>query len=140
MSVPVTEFIQITINLASPSGPQFGFGSLMGVFTHDVTLARESGPYTTIQAVVADGFTSTAAPEIYAWASTWFSQPRRCREILIGRRVPEEGGPAAKVWRVDVTGPTFVDETLDFNDAGTADWQVFPTGDAAGDYAAFGAL
>ena len=43
-----------------------------------------------------------------------------------------------KVWQVDDSASTFVDETTDANDAGDGDWQLFPTNEAVGDYAAFG--
>lgn len=41
-----------------------------------------------------------------------------------------------KVWQVD--GTTFVDETTDANSSGNADWTIFPSSEAAGDYAAIG--
>jgi len=34
--------------------------------------------------------------------------------------------PAAQVWQVDITGPTYVDETTDFNSVTNADVTVFP--------------
>lgn len=43
-----------------------------------------------------------------------------------------------KVWQVDDSASTFVDETTDANDAGSADWTLFPASEAIGDYAAFG--
>lgn len=43
-----------------------------------------------------------------------------------------------QVWNEDVTAETFVDETTDANDAGNADWTVFPASEAIGDYVAFG--
>jgi hypothetical protein len=45
---------------------------------------------------------------------------------------------AAVVWQVAAGGPTFVDETADFNSAANADFQPFPTVEAANDYCAFG--
>ena len=45
---------------------------------------------------------------------------------------------AAKVWQVDITGPTFVDETTDFNSAANADYLPFPAAEDVGDYAAWG--
>ncbi len=46
---------------------------------------------------------------------------------------------AAQVWQVDIsTGPTFVDETTDFNSATNADVTVFPATEATGDYFAVG--
>lgn len=47
-------------------------------------------------------------------------------------------GDASIVWQVDVTGPTYVNETTDFNDAGTADLTPFPSVEATGDYFAVG--
>ena len=43
-----------------------------------------------------------------------------------------------QVWQVDDSAETFVDETADANDAGNADWTVFPASEAVNDYAAFG--
>jgi hypothetical protein len=45
---------------------------------------------------------------------------------------------ATKVWQVDASGPTFVDETTDFNSAGNADVQLIVAGEEVGDYVAFG--
>jgi hypothetical protein len=42
------------------------------------------------------------------------------------------------VLQVDITGPTFTDETRDANDFQTGDWQIFPGSEAVGDYVAFG--
>ncbi len=44
---------------------------------------------------------------------------------------------ASEVWQVAAGGPTFVNETTDFNDVGDNDFQPFPTG-AVTDYCAFG--
>jgi hypothetical protein len=48
--------------------------------------------------------------------------------------------PAGQVWRVDDSGPTFVDETADFNSLTGGDLQLFPEvgTQAIGDYVAFG--
>ena len=43
-----------------------------------------------------------------------------------------------QVWQVDDSAGTFVDETADANDSGSADWTLFPATEAVGDYAAFG--
>ena len=46
---------------------------------------------------------------------------------------------AAQIWQVDIsTGPTFVDETTDFNSSTNADVTVFPAAEATGDYFAVG--
>jgi len=141
MAIPAAEIVSFTITLSPSSGPKFGFGSLLGVFNHDIVLERKSGPYRSIREVVAAGFTSTAAPNVYAWANTVFSQTDNVEKILIGRRVPSTGGPAGQVWQVDVSGaPDFVDETSDFNDGDAGDWAVFPTTEGVGDYAAIGSI
>ena len=44
----------------------------------------------------------------------------------------------SQVWQVDDSADTFVDETIDANDTGNADWTLFPASEATGDYAAFG--
>lgn len=46
--------------------------------------------------------------------------------------------PAAQVWQVDDSGPTFVDETTDFNSAAAGDCLPFPATEAVGDYFAVG--
>ena len=46
--------------------------------------------------------------------------------------------PAAQVWQVDITGPTYVDETTDFNSVTNADVTVFPATEDTGDYFAVG--
>lgn len=44
----------------------------------------------------------------------------------------------AKVWQVDDSASTFVDETTDANSSTSADWTVFPASEAVGDYVAIG--
>ena len=44
----------------------------------------------------------------------------------------------SRVWQVDASVPTYVDETTDANDSGNADWTLFPASEAVNDYAAFG--
>jgi hypothetical protein len=45
---------------------------------------------------------------------------------------------AAQVWQVDISGPTFVDETTDWNSAAAGDVLPFPATEAVGDYFAVG--
>lgn len=56
------------------------------------------------------------------------------RHILGG----EFYGSITKVWQVDASPETFVDETTDANSTANADWTVFPASEAVGDYVAFG--
>lgn len=47
--------------------------------------------------------------------------------------------PADQVWQVDADGgPSFSDQTIDFNDVGAGDFTPFPGTEATGDYVAFG--
>lgn len=43
-----------------------------------------------------------------------------------------------RVWQVDASAGTFTDETTNANSAADADWALFPSAEAAGDYAAIG--
>ena len=54
--------------------------------------------------------------------------------------LPANGDVAiGQVWHVDADGgPVFVDETVDANDVGSADWQIFPVTETVGDYMALG--
>ena len=56
------------------------------------------------------------------------------RHILGG----ELYGTIAQVWQADDSAETFVDETTDANSTGNADWTVFPSSEAVGDYIAVG--
>lgn len=56
------------------------------------------------------------------------------RHILGGKF----NGSIKKVWQVDISPETFVDETTDANSAANADWTPFPATEVIGDYAAFG--
>lgn len=60
--------------------------------------------------------------------------------IVNGTFDTDFNAPFSHVWQVDDTpaDTAFVDETADANSAADNDWQLFPTSEAAGDYAAFG--
>lgn len=49
------------------------------------------------------------------------------------------GGAALRAWQVDITGPTFVNMTSEFNDSAAGDLVPFPASEAIGDYFAVGA-
>ena len=51
---------------------------------------------------------------------------------------PDPSQTLGRVWQVDITGPTFVDETTDAGSAGGADVLPFPASEAVGDYFAVG--
>ena len=137
MSAPITQFVDITINLTGAVAEKFGFGTPAGVFAHNLSPDRLVGPFIDIAGVNDAGFTSSAAPEINAWARSVFGQDNGVDQLVIGRRLVASQTAALQVWQFE-TPSTFVDETVPFNDATDADWDVLPAADAAGNYAAIG--
>lgn len=85
MPAAITEFIDVDVLLSGAAAEKFAFGIPLGAFTHTVTVNRQDGPYFSLAEVVAAGFTSTATPTIYAWASAVFAQDDGVDSLLIGR-------------------------------------------------------
>jgi len=85
MTVPLSTVVDITINVTGSQGPKFGFGSILGAFTHSVTANRQDGPYFSIKEVEDAGFTSAATPTIHEWATIVFSQARGVDSLIVGR-------------------------------------------------------
>lgn len=138
MAANITEFVDITVNVAAASPDRFSFGNMMGVFEHNITTDRQNGPYASVAEVEAAGFTSGAAPSVNFWANSVFAQDDAVDSILIGRKIPAAGGPWDRVWQVDATGPAFVNMTTEANDATVNNWVIFPAVEGDGDYAALG--
>lgn len=132
MAAPITTFVDVTVNVAAATPTRFSFGSYMGLFEHDITTNRQDGPYTTVAEVVAAGFTSVLAPEIYYWASSVFAQDDAVDSVLIGRKIPSTGGTLDQVWQFDAA-PAYVDMTTEANDATLNNWIIFPAAEAVGD-------
>ena len=138
MTLPISAFIQVSVIVGAATVERFSFGKYLHVAEHNITENRIDGPYADIGEVEDAGFTSSAAPTVYYAASAAFSVANPVDEIYIGRKIPSTGGPIDQVWQVDVTGPTYVDETEDANDAGAGDWAIFPGTEAIGDYMLIG--
>lgn len=138
MGANVDNFVSITVNLTGSIAAKFGFGVPIGVFDHSVTVNRIDGPFVDIAGVNSAGFTSAVAPEVNAWATSIFAQENGVDQLVIGREIPLLGAQASEVWQVVAVGPVFVSMTTEFNDSTDADWDVLPTVDAAGNYAAIG--
>lgn len=139
MGAPISLFVDVTINLTGAVAAKFGFGKQIGVFEHNLSPDRIAGPYFSIAEVNSAGFTSTAAPEINAWASTVFAQENGVDQLVIGRRLAVAAEAAVDVLNLEVPS-TFTSQTAGFNDATVANWLVLPTTDAVGNYAAVGML
>lgn len=87
--------VNASLAVASAGGATAAFGTPMLVVEHSVTANRQDGPYSSIAAVEAAGFTVAAAPAAHAWASAVFAQQPRAASVLIGRRASGETLPAA---------------------------------------------
>lgn len=138
MAIPISTYIDVTVNLLGQVADAFGFGVPMSVATHNVTANRQDGPFFSVAEGEAAGFTAVAAPKVNADLVVAFSQTPTVDSVMVGRRIPSGGGLAAQVWQVDDAGPTFVDVTAEYNSDTDADWIVFPATEAIGDYAAIG--
>lgn len=138
MSASITNFIDVNVAVGGAVAEKFSFGNFLGVFEQTITTGRMDGPFTSVAEVIDAGFTSVAAPEILNWATSVFAQSEGVDQCFVGRKIPSTGDPAVRVWQVEDSPLTFVDETTDFNDAGAGDWTVFPGTEAIADYAAIG--
>lgn len=94
-SQSLTHYLTIAIALAGVGVTPAGFGTPVFVSDHTVTSNRLDGPYTSLAAMVDDGFVSTT-PE-YAWATAVFAQQPRVRSVYIGRRDAGDADLAASM-------------------------------------------
>jgi len=138
MPAPISTFIDVNVNITGALADKFQFGAVLGAFAHNVNTDRQNGPFFNETEMNDAGFTVAATPAIRTWASDVFAQDDGVDFLLVGRRIPPTGGIIEQVWQVAAIGPVFVDETTDFNSVTTADWDVFPAGNAIGDYSAWG--
>jgi hypothetical protein len=84
MSVAIHEFVEVNATVQSAPVTTFGFGSLLGVFTHTVdSPQRVHGPYSSEEAVGED---FDAVDEVMAWARAVFSVEQPIKEVYVGRR------------------------------------------------------
>jgi hypothetical protein len=105
MPAAITEFVDVTVNVASGPADKFGFNSLLGVFNHSVTANRQDGPYVNIAEVVAAGFTAAAEPEVNAWATAVFAQANGVDSIIIGREDAIDANWTATMDAVEAADP-----------------------------------
>jgi hypothetical protein len=92
MPAPITEFVDVTVNIAGASIEKFSFGTLMGVFAHTVNTDRQNGPFFSIAEVNAAGFTAAAEAATNAWATAAFAQDDGVDQILIGLQAAADAG------------------------------------------------
>lgn len=82
--------VNASLAVATAGSATANFGTMLGVFEHSVTANRQDGPFSSISAVEAAGFTVAAAPDVHAWASAAFAQNPRTSQVMIGRRATGE--------------------------------------------------
>jgi hypothetical protein len=87
--------VNASLAVATAGGASANFGVPIFVTEHTVTANRQDGPYSSLAAVEAAGFTAAAAAAAHAWASAVFAQNPRASQVLIGRRASGESLPAA---------------------------------------------
>ena len=94
MPAAIIEFVDVTVNVGGVTADKFAFGIPIGVFTFTsiISADRQFGPYFSLAEVVADGFSSTAEPAIYAWASAVFAQDDGVDSLLIGQQTAADAG------------------------------------------------
>jgi hypothetical protein len=90
--------VNMAISLAGLAGATAAFGVPMFVQEHTVTANRQDGPYSSVAAGEAAGFTVAAAPTIHAWITRAFAQKTAglsASQVMIGRRLSAENLPTA---------------------------------------------
>lgn len=98
MSAAITEFVDVNVVLTGAAANKTAFGTLLGAFAHTVTTNRQDGPYSSIEALEAAGFTTGAAANVHAWASAAFSQDDGVDSVLIGNQLAADVGD----WSVSI--------------------------------------
>src|SRR5574342_792282 len=86
----ITNHVNFQIGLTTPSISSAGFGTPMLIHEHSITANRQDGPYSSVAALAAAGFTLAATPTIYNQASQIFAQRPRATQVLVGRRAASE--------------------------------------------------
>jgi hypothetical protein len=127
MTVPLSTVVDITINVAGSQGPKFGFGSLLGAFTHSVTANRQDGPYFSIKEVEDAGFTAAAVPALHEWATIAFTQTRGVDSVIIGRVDAGDANWTATMTAIEAEDPnswywTNIESRADADIAEVAAW------------------
>lgn len=86
----LTQHVNFSISLITTSTAQAAFGVPLKVAEHSITANRQDGPYTSLAAVEAAGFTLAAAPAVYGSAKQVFAQRPRTQTFMVGRRLAAE--------------------------------------------------
>lgn len=134
-------FQNIDYNNGSGSRPyayELGLGSASKGQAYERTkYIQRRGTAETLFGRNAQLFTGITINWAYDAESGNFTEPE---EVAWGNQVPYTLSvtPAAQVWQVDDSGPTFVDQTTGFNDATGANFTPFPATEAVADYVAIG--
>lgn len=107
MPAPITTFVDVTVIPVGAAIPStFDFGATLGVFEHTVNTDRQNGPYFNLQEVVDAGFTSVAEPEVYGWATAFFSQNPRGGSVIVGLKAVGDADYTAAMTGIAAEDPT----------------------------------
>ena len=131
MTISATIFVDVSTQLAAATTDRFSFGTAIFVAEQSVDLSRYAGPYATITEVEDAGFTASAAANVHAAATAFFSVSKSGNAFAIGRRIGTAGSAAQAVLRYDESTTTYTDVTAGFN-AGSG-WSPIEASEAIGD-------
>ena len=104
MPAPITEFVDVTVNLGGAIADKFSFGTLLGAFDHSATANRQDGPFVSVAEVNDAGFTSAAEPAANAWATAALSQDNGVDAILVGRIDDADANATASLDAIELVG------------------------------------
>jgi len=126
MSIPVSYFVEVNAIVGTQPVEAFGFGANMLVAAHTETSNRQDGPYTSLDAMVAAGFTAAATPEIHAWGQAVFSQSGtfgHVDQVMIGRIEAGDANLTASLDAIYADDPTswYITNILTRTDADIAE-------------------
>ena len=97
--------VNASLAVATAGGASANFGTAMIVDEHSVTANRQDGPYSSLAAVEAAGFTASAAPGVYTAAAAFFAQNPRSSQLRVGRRDSSDRTLADALTAIAVVSP-----------------------------------
>jgi len=121
MSVPVSEFIDVTVAVGAVPAAKFGFGGLMGAFEF-IGGDRQYGPFFSTKEL-ADA--ALGSPEAELWAARVFAQTRGAPSVIIGRKdaIDADWTVALDAIETDDEGSTYWLNIQDRDDTSLAEAQ-----------------
>lgn len=97
--------VNVSISVVTANSARATFGILMFVHDFAVGSGRQLGPYSSLAAVEAAGFTTAAEPECHAWAAAVFAQRPRATQVMFGRRTSASENLATTLSAIEAEDP-----------------------------------